>query len=182
MIENKPNGLDLAFQNRVYCTRDVSFLNCFENVLINEIVWKSVLFWRKKTHLRHFFFFLITNKITSNVCFILRAHSSSSVLYIVCEKMNVSVRLTLLCISMCVWYFNITFLFIRLTNSCAKLVASVNCSWAKTHTHVYQDIKWTNFDATHTCIIPDTINHYKQTQTNPLKQKQIQPIHVPSKP
>ena len=32
------NGLDLAFQNRVYCTRDVSFLNSFENVLTNKII------------------------------------------------------------------------------------------------------------------------------------------------
>ena len=33
----------LAFQNQVYYTQDVSFLNSFENMLINEIVWKSVL-------------------------------------------------------------------------------------------------------------------------------------------
>ena len=38
----------LALQNRVYCTRDVSFLNSFENVLINKIVWKLMLFWKKK--------------------------------------------------------------------------------------------------------------------------------------
>ena len=30
--------LDLAHQNRVQCARDVSFLNSFENVLINKIV------------------------------------------------------------------------------------------------------------------------------------------------
>ena len=35
-------------QNRVYCTQDISFLNSFENVLTNEIVWKFVLFWRRK--------------------------------------------------------------------------------------------------------------------------------------
>ena len=28
-------------------TRDVSFLNCFENVLTNKIVWKLMLFWKK---------------------------------------------------------------------------------------------------------------------------------------
>ena len=39
----------LAFQNRVYYTQEVSFLNSFENMLTNEIVWKSVLFWKKKT-------------------------------------------------------------------------------------------------------------------------------------
>ena len=33
----------LAFQNQVYYTQDVSFLNNFENMLTNEIVWKSVL-------------------------------------------------------------------------------------------------------------------------------------------
>ena len=38
----------LAFQNRVYYTQDESFLNNFENMLTNEIVWKSVLFWKKK--------------------------------------------------------------------------------------------------------------------------------------
>ena len=41
----------LALQNRVYCTRDVSFLNSFENVLINKIVWKLMLFWKKKKSL-----------------------------------------------------------------------------------------------------------------------------------
>ena len=30
--------LDLAHQNQVYCTQDVSFLNSFENMLANEIV------------------------------------------------------------------------------------------------------------------------------------------------
>ena len=38
----------LVFQNRVYHTRDVSFLNSFENVQTNEIIWKSVLFKKKK--------------------------------------------------------------------------------------------------------------------------------------
>ena len=38
----------LAFQNGVYYTRDVSFLNSFENVLTNEIIWKSMLFGGKK--------------------------------------------------------------------------------------------------------------------------------------
>ena len=40
--------LDLAHKNQVYCTRDVSFLNSFENVLLNEIVLKLVLFLKKK--------------------------------------------------------------------------------------------------------------------------------------
>ena len=39
--------LDLAQQNRVFYTRDVSLLNSFENVLTNEIVWVLVLFWKK---------------------------------------------------------------------------------------------------------------------------------------
>ena len=30
--------LNLEHQNRVYCSRDVSFLNSFENVLTNKIV------------------------------------------------------------------------------------------------------------------------------------------------
>ena len=38
----------LAFQNRAYYTWNVKFLNSFENVLTNEIVWKSMLFWGKK--------------------------------------------------------------------------------------------------------------------------------------
>ena len=33
----------LAFQNQVYYIQDVSFLNSFENILINKIVWKSIL-------------------------------------------------------------------------------------------------------------------------------------------
>ena len=40
--------LNLAHQNRVYCTRDASFLNSFENVLTNKIVWKLMLFGKKK--------------------------------------------------------------------------------------------------------------------------------------
>ena len=58
MTENECNGLEfveieffvlnLAYQNQVYYTRDVSFLNSFENMLTNEIVWKLVLFWEKK--------------------------------------------------------------------------------------------------------------------------------------
>ena len=58
MTENKCNGLEfveieffvlnLAYQNQVYYTRDVSFLNSFENMLTNEIVWKLVLFWGVK--------------------------------------------------------------------------------------------------------------------------------------
>ena len=39
--------LDLAQQNRVSHTWDVILLNSFENVLINEIVWILVLFWKK---------------------------------------------------------------------------------------------------------------------------------------
>ena len=39
--------LDLAQQNRLPYARDVSLLNCFENVLTNEIVWNLVLFWIK---------------------------------------------------------------------------------------------------------------------------------------
>ena len=50
MIENESNGLSFTFQNRVYYIRDISFLNSFENVLTNKIVWKSVLFFfLKKT-------------------------------------------------------------------------------------------------------------------------------------
>ena len=51
------NGLDLAFQNRVYCTRDVSFLNSFENMLTNKIIWKSMLFWKKKKPIFRLFMF-----------------------------------------------------------------------------------------------------------------------------
>ena len=47
-VEIKFIILDLAYQNRVYCTRDVSFLNSFENMLTNEIFWKLVLFWKNK--------------------------------------------------------------------------------------------------------------------------------------
>ena len=47
MTQNESSGLDLAFQNQVYCTRDVSFLNNFENVLTNKIVCKSELFCKK---------------------------------------------------------------------------------------------------------------------------------------
>ena len=45
-----------APQNQAFCTRDVSFLNSFENVsflnsfenvLTNKIVWKLMLFWKK---------------------------------------------------------------------------------------------------------------------------------------
>ena len=39
--------LDFAQQNWILCTRDVSLLNCFENVLTNEIIWDSGLFWKK---------------------------------------------------------------------------------------------------------------------------------------
>ena len=47
---NEPSSMDsiLALQNRVFCTRDVSFLNSFENVLTNKIVWNVMLFWEKK--------------------------------------------------------------------------------------------------------------------------------------
>lgn len=48
MTENESNGLNLTFQNRVYYTWDISFLNSFGNVLINKIVWKLILFWKKK--------------------------------------------------------------------------------------------------------------------------------------
>ena len=48
MTQNESSGLDLAFQNQVYCTRDVNFLNNFENVLTNKIVCKSELFCQKK--------------------------------------------------------------------------------------------------------------------------------------
>ena len=37
-VEIEFNGLDLAIQNQVYRTQDVSFLNSFENVLTNKIV------------------------------------------------------------------------------------------------------------------------------------------------
>ena len=47
-VEIKFNGLNLAYQNRVYRTRNVSFLNRFKNALTNEIVWKIVLFKKKK--------------------------------------------------------------------------------------------------------------------------------------
>ena len=43
-MEIEFNGLDLSLQNRVSCTRVVSFLNSFENVLPNKIVCKLVLF------------------------------------------------------------------------------------------------------------------------------------------
>ena len=46
-VEIEFNGLNLAYQNRVYITRDVSFLNSFKNALTNEIVWKFVLFKKK---------------------------------------------------------------------------------------------------------------------------------------
>ena len=47
-MENKFITLNLAQQNQVSCTRDVSLLNNFENVLTNEVVWILVLFWKKK--------------------------------------------------------------------------------------------------------------------------------------
>ena len=48
-IELKLVMLDLAQQNRVPHTRNVSLLNSFENMLTNEIVWVLVLFWKKKS-------------------------------------------------------------------------------------------------------------------------------------
>ena len=50
-VEIEFNGLNLAYQNRVYRTRDVSFLNSFKNALTNEIVWKIVLFKKKKSQI-----------------------------------------------------------------------------------------------------------------------------------
>ena len=47
-MESKFITLDLAQQNWVFCTWDVSLLNSFENVLTNEIVWVLVLFWKEK--------------------------------------------------------------------------------------------------------------------------------------
>ena len=47
-IELESVMLDLAQQNRVPHTQDVSLLNSFKNVLTNEIVWVLVLFWKKK--------------------------------------------------------------------------------------------------------------------------------------
>ena len=40
--------LDFALQNQVSYSQVVRLLNNFENVLTNEIVWVSVLFWKKK--------------------------------------------------------------------------------------------------------------------------------------
>ena len=57
-IRQKRSLMDssLAFQNRVYYTRDGRFVNSFENVLTNEFVWKSMSFWqtnkKKKTSSR----------------------------------------------------------------------------------------------------------------------------------
>ena len=47
-IEIEFNGLNLAIQNQVYRTQDISFLNSFENVLTNKIIWVLVLFWKNK--------------------------------------------------------------------------------------------------------------------------------------
>ena len=53
-----------ALQNQVCCTRDVSFLNSFESVLINKIVWKLMLFWKKIQifSIPHLCFFLKRNE------------------------------------------------------------------------------------------------------------------------
>ena len=40
--------LNFALQNQVSYSQVVRLLNNFENVLTNEIVWVSVLFWKKK--------------------------------------------------------------------------------------------------------------------------------------
>ena len=48
-IQLEFNILNLAQQNRLPCTLDVSLLNNFENVLTNNIVWVLVLFWKKKS-------------------------------------------------------------------------------------------------------------------------------------
>ena len=60
-IELKLVMLDLAQQNRVPHTRNVSLLNSFENMLTNKIVWVLVLFWRKKNpgSLCHSIFFKV---------------------------------------------------------------------------------------------------------------------------
>ena len=38
MIENQAHCIDLSYQNQVYYTRDINFLNSFENMLANKIV------------------------------------------------------------------------------------------------------------------------------------------------
>ena len=47
-IEIESLILELLQWNRVQDTQDVSFLSSLEMILTNEIVWKFVLFWRKK--------------------------------------------------------------------------------------------------------------------------------------
>ena len=47
-IEIESLILELLQWNRVQDTQDVSFLSSLEMMLTNEIVWKFVLFWRKK--------------------------------------------------------------------------------------------------------------------------------------
>ena len=71
-MENKFITLNLAQQNRVSCTQDVSLLNNFENVLTNEVVWILMLFWKKKNlnfkggdgmkEQKSFYFFIILEK------------------------------------------------------------------------------------------------------------------------
>ena len=47
-IEIKSVILELLQWTRVSNTRDISFLNSLETMLTNKIVWKLVLFWKKK--------------------------------------------------------------------------------------------------------------------------------------
>ena len=56
MTENEYNGLNLAFQNQVYCTWDVSFLNNFENMLTNKLFENQCYFEKKKPIFRLFMF------------------------------------------------------------------------------------------------------------------------------
>ena len=48
MTENESHRLDLAFQNRIYCTWDISFLNSFENLLTNKLFVNQCYFEEKK--------------------------------------------------------------------------------------------------------------------------------------
>ena len=65
--------LDLAQQNWVLCTWDVSFLNYFENVLTIEIIWDSGLFWKKIQRERamgkkNWSFFSLLLSSSSHIC------------------------------------------------------------------------------------------------------------------
>ena len=52
-----------ALQNQVCCTRDVSFLNSFESMLINKIIWKLMLFWKKNSNILYPSFVFVSKAV-----------------------------------------------------------------------------------------------------------------------